>query len=75
MINFILDVHKLSKQTKMLRKFMNLLHNQCQTVLQLFNVSGIAWSMVQKILIDDLGMKRVAAKFVLWYLTDHKKRA
>ncbi|KAJ8952642.1 hypothetical protein NQ318_020957 [Aromia moschata] len=39
----------------------------------LLEISGLSWSPVQRILTEDLGMKRVAAKFVPRALTDNQK--
>ncbi|PNF22187.1 hypothetical protein B7P43_G04939 [Cryptotermes secundus] len=35
-----------------------------QTIEEIVELSGVTWSSVQRILTEDLGMKRVAAKFV-----------
>ncbi|KAJ8955879.1 hypothetical protein NQ318_005427 [Aromia moschata] len=44
-----------------------------ETIDQLSEISGLSWSSVQRILTGDLGMKRVAAKFVPRALTDNQK--
>lgn len=44
-----------------------------QTIDQLSEISGISWSSIQRILTEDLGMKRIAAKFVPRALTDNQK--
>lgn len=41
------------------------------TIDQLLEISGISWSSVQRILMEDLCMKRAAAKFVPRALTDN----
>lgn len=44
-----------------------------QTLDQLSEISGISWSSIQRILTEDLGMKRITAKFVPRALTDNQK--
>ena len=44
-----------------------------QTIDQISEASGLSWSSVQRILTEDLNMKRVAAKFVPRALTDFQK--
>ncbi|KAJ8944261.1 hypothetical protein NQ318_013673 [Aromia moschata] len=44
-----------------------------QTIDQLSEIRGLSWSSVQRILTEDLGMKRVAAKFVPLALADNQK--
>lgn len=44
-----------------------------QTLDQLTEISGISWSSIQRILTQDLGMKRITAKFVPRALTDNQK--
>ncbi|KAG8312166.1 DNA damage-binding protein 2 [Homalodisca vitripennis] len=64
MTNLVLDVYKLPNLTKILKK----LNSLCsQTIDQMSEISRLSWSSVQRILTEDLGMKRVAAKFVPWY--------
>ena len=41
-----------------------------QTIDQQSESSGLSWSSVQRALTEDLGMKRIAAKFVPRALTD-----
>ena len=40
------------------------------TIDELSEVTGVSWSSVQRILTQDLGMRRVAAKFVPRLLTE-----
>jgi len=42
----------------------------CYTIDELLEVTGVSWSSVQRILTQDLGMRRVAAKFVPRLLTE-----
>uniref|UniRef100_A0A1B6F0E8 Transposase Tc1-like domain-containing protein n=1 Tax=Cuerna arida TaxID=1464854 RepID=A0A1B6F0E8_9HEMI len=49
------------------------LEDRRRTVEDLSQLSGISWSCVQRILTKNLGMKRVAAKFVPRILTDPQK--
>ncbi|XP_054282527.1 protein GVQW3-like [Macrosteles quadrilineatus] len=44
-----------------------------QTIEQISEASGLSWSSIQRILTEDLNMKRVAAKFVPRALTDFQK--
>lgn len=44
-----------------------------RTIEELELLSGISWSSVQRILTEELGMTRVAAKFMPRILTDHQK--
>lgn len=50
-----------------------LLQDQCQTIVELEMLSGISWSLVQRILTTDLSMTRVAAKFMPRILIDQKE--
>lgn len=49
------------------------LEDRRRTIEDLSQLSGISWSCVQRILTENLGMKRVAAKFVPRLLTDPQK--
>jgi len=40
------------------------------TIDELSEVTGVSWSSVQRILTQDLGMRRVAAKFIPRLLTE-----
>lgn len=44
-----------------------------RTIEELEELSGVSWSSIQRILSEDLGMSRVAAKFVPRLLTDQQK--
>ncbi|KAG8331349.1 hypothetical protein J6590_043115 [Homalodisca vitripennis] len=44
-----------------------------QTIDLLLEISGLSWSLVQRIVTEDLGMKWVAAKIVPRVLTDNRK--
>ena len=44
-----------------------------QTIDQLCEMSGISWSLIQRILSEDLHMGRVAAKFVPRLLTGEQR--
>ncbi|CAH1962110.1 unnamed protein product [Acanthoscelides obtectus] len=68
--NFALDVHQLPESTKIQKL---VLADSQLKIDQLSVSSGLSWSSVQRILIQDLGMKRVIAKFVPRALTDHQK--
>ncbi|PNF32226.1 hypothetical protein B7P43_G17963 [Cryptotermes secundus] len=45
-----------------------------RTIEEIVELSGVTWSSVQQILTEDLGMKRVAAKFVPRLLTAGQKQ-
>lgn len=45
-----------------------------RTIDEIVELSGVTWSSVQRILTEDLGMKRVAAKFVPRLLTAEQKQ-
>ncbi|PNF14597.1 hypothetical protein B7P43_G13107 [Cryptotermes secundus] len=45
-----------------------------RTIEEIVELSGVTWSSVQRILTEDLGMKRVAAKFVPPLLTAEQKQ-
>ncbi|PNF16923.1 hypothetical protein B7P43_G04205 [Cryptotermes secundus] len=45
-----------------------------RTIEEIVELSGVTWSSVQRILTEDLGMKRVAAKFVPRLLTAEQKQ-
>ncbi|PNF27354.1 BET1-like protein [Cryptotermes secundus] len=45
-----------------------------RTIEEIVELSGVTWSSVQRILTEDLGMKRVAAKFVSRLLTAEQKQ-
>ncbi|PNF28454.1 hypothetical protein B7P43_G15580 [Cryptotermes secundus] len=45
-----------------------------RTTEEIVELSGVTWSSVQRILTDNLGMKRVAAKFVPRLLTAEQKQ-
>jgi len=45
------------------------------TIDELSEVTGVSWSSVQRILTQDLGMRRVAAKFVPHLLTEDQRKS
>ena len=45
------------------------------TIDELSEVAGVSWSSVQRILSQDLGMRRVAAKFVPRLLTEDQRKS
>jgi histone-lysine N-methyltransferase SETMAR len=45
------------------------------TIDELSEVTGVSWSSVQRILTQDLGMRRVAAKFVPRLLTEDQRKS
>ena len=45
-----------------------------RTIDQLCEMSGMSWSSIQRILSEDLHMRRVAAKFVPRLLTDEQRK-
>lgn len=45
-----------------------------RTIDEIVELSGVSWSSLQRILTEDLGMKRVAAKFVPRLLTAEQKQ-
>jgi len=61
------------------RKFENIRekHNEelRYTIDELSEVTGVRWSSLQHILTHDLGMRRVAAKFVTRLLTEDQRKS
>ncbi|VVC25841.1 Hypothetical protein CINCED_3A012566 [Cinara cedri] len=51
-----------------------ILEDRRQTIKEVVKRSGVTWSLVQRILSEDLGMRRVAAKFVPRLLTEQQKQ-
>ncbi|VVC27584.1 Winged helix-turn-helix DNA-binding domain [Cinara cedri] len=51
-----------------------ILEDQWQTIEEVVEKSGVTWSSVQRILSEDLGVRRVAAKFVPRLLTEQQKQ-
>jgi len=51
-----------------------ILEDRRQTIEEVTERSGVTWSSVQRILSEDLGMRRVAAKFVPRLLTEQQKQ-
>lgn len=51
-----------------------ILEDRRQTIEEVAERSSVTWSSVQRILSEDLGMKRVAAKFVPRLLTEQQKQ-
>jgi len=45
------------------------------TIDELSEVTGVSWSLVQRILTQDLGMRRVAAKFIPRLLTEDQRKS
>jgi histone-lysine N-methyltransferase SETMAR len=45
------------------------------TIDELSEVTGVSWISVQRILTQDLGMRRVAAKFVPRLLTEDQRKS
>jgi [histone H3]-lysine36 N-dimethyltransferase SETMAR len=45
------------------------------TIDELSEITGVSWSSVQRILTQDLGMRRVAAKFVPRLLTEDQRKS
>ncbi|XP_027851471.2 protein GVQW3-like [Aphis gossypii] len=50
------------------------LEDRRKTIEEVAERSGVTWSSVQRILSENLGMKRVAAKFVPRLLTEQQKQ-
>jgi hypothetical protein len=44
-----------------------------RTIDEISEITGLSWSSCQQILMDDLNIKRVSAKFVPRLLTEDKK--
>jgi len=44
-----------------------------RTIDEISEITGLSWSSCQRLLTEDLNMKRVSAKFVPWLLTEDKK--
>ena len=40
---------------------------------EIYEITGLSWSSCRRMLTEDLNMKRVSAKFVLWLFTKDKK--
>ncbi|VVC43979.1 Hypothetical protein CINCED_3A025691 [Cinara cedri] len=51
-----------------------ILEDRRQTIEEVVDRSGVTWSSVQRILSEDLGMRRVASKFVPRLLTEQQKQ-
>ncbi|VVC44829.1 Hypothetical protein CINCED_3A021715 [Cinara cedri] len=51
-----------------------IMEDRRQTIEEVVERSGVTWSSVQRILSEDMGMKRVAAKFVPRLLTEQQKQ-
>jgi len=49
--------------------------DRCYTIDELSEVTGVSWSSVQCILTQDLGMRRVVAKFVPRLLTEDQRKS
>ena len=49
------------------------LEDRRRTIEEISKLSGITWSSVQRILSEDLGMRRVTAKFVPQVLAEQQK--
>lgn len=45
-----------------------------RTIDEISEINGLSWSSCQQMLMDDLNMKRVSAKFVPQLLTEDKKK-
>ena len=41
--------------------------------MRFLKIAGLSWSSCQRMLMEDLNMKRVSAKFVPWLLTEDQK--
>ena len=44
-----------------------------RTIDEISEITGLSWSSCQRMLTEDLNLKRVSAKFVPWLLTEDKK--
>lgn len=51
-----------------------ILEDRRQTIEEVTERSGVTWSSIQRILSEDLGMRRVAAKFASRLLTEQQKQ-
>lgn len=51
------------------------MENRRRTIEELFNLTGVSWSSFQRILSDEWGMKRVAAKIVPRLLMGGRKQS
>jgi len=51
------------------------LENRRQTIEEVVERFSVTWSSLQRILTEDLGMRRVSAKFVLRLLTEQQKQS
>lgn len=49
------------------------LEDRRRTIDQLENISGLSWSSIQRILSEDLHLRRIAAKLVPRLLTDEQR--
>ena len=52
-----------------------IMEDRRRTIDELVNLTGVSWSSCQRILNEELGMKRVAAKMVPRLLTDGQKQS
>jgi hypothetical protein len=64
-----------TKTTENFEKIRELIHkDRCQTINELAYTAGISYEVCQEILIENLNMHRIAAKFVPRLLTDDQKQ-
>ena len=42
---------------------------------EISETTGLSWSSCQRMLMEDLNIKRVSAKFVPWLLREYKKKS
>jgi histone-lysine N-methyltransferase SETMAR len=65
-----------SQNDENIAKIREKLNEDCRyTIDELLEVTRVSWSSVQHILTQDLGMKRVAAKFVPRLLTEDQRKS
>jgi len=65
-----------SQNDENIAKIREKLNEDCRyTIDELSEVTGVSWSSVQRILTQDLGMRRVAAKFVPCLLTEDQQQS
>jgi hypothetical protein len=64
-----------SKTTENIKNIQELIHEDCRrTIHELADTIGISYGVCQEILIENLNMRRIAAKFVPRLLTNDQKR-
>jgi len=54
----------------------NAINADCRrTIDEISEINGLSWSLCQRMLMEDLNMKHVSAKFVPWLLTEDQKNS